>query len=66
MQHANNNTNDYLVRFCNEQKINEAYNGSIIKRGFQEQGMKILYPLHVTGFDTMQDNYNKEVETEGE
>ena len=29
----------------------------------QEHGMKILYPLHVTGFDTLLDGDKKETET---
>ena len=66
MQHANENTTDYLVRFCNFQKANEAYNGIPITRGVQEYGMKILYPLNVTGFYTLQENDKKEAEIAGE
>ena len=53
MQYANDNTTDYLVRFCNAQKVNEACNERQIARVLQEHGMKILYPLHVTGFDSL-------------
>ena len=63
MQHSNENTTDYPVRFRNEQRANEACNESLIKRGVQEYGMKIFYPLHATGFDTQQENDKKEVDT---
>ena len=32
----------------------------------QEHGMKILYPVRVTGFDTLLDGDKKETETERE
>ena len=35
MQNVNENTTDYLVSFQNVQKANEAFNGSLISRGFQ-------------------------------
>ena len=35
MQCANENTTDYLVRFCNAQKVNEACNGSLITKVVQ-------------------------------
>ena len=54
------NTTDYLVRFRNEQKVNEACNGSLISRGLQEHRMKILYTLYVTGFDALSVNEKKE------
>ena len=40
MQYANENTTDYLVRFRNAQKVNEACYGSLITKGLQEHGMK--------------------------
>ena len=55
MKYTNNNTTNYLVRFCNAQKVNEACNGSLISKGVQEHGMKILSPLHNTGFDSLQE-----------
>ena len=62
---AKDNTTGYLVRFLNLQKANEACNGSLISRGFQEHGMDIIFPLHVTGFDTLLGGNNKEDETAG-
>ena len=50
MHYANNNTTDYLVRFRNAQKVNEACNGRLITRGVQEHGMEILFQLHTTVF----------------
>ena len=66
MQYANKNTTDYLVRFFNAQKVNEAYNGSLITKGVQEHGMKILFPLQNTGFDYLQEDEKKEAEKSGE
>ena len=66
MQYANENTTDYLVRFRNAQKVNEACNGSLIARGIQEHGMKILFPFHNTGFDYLQEYHNKEADRAGE
>ena len=63
MQHSNENTTNYPVRLRNAQRENEACNESLIKRGVQEYGMKIVYPLHATGFDTLQENDKKEVDT---
>ena len=57
---------EYLVRFLNYLKENEAYNGRLITGGVQEHRMKILYPIHVTVFDSLQDNENKEAEIPGE
>ena len=65
MQYAKENTTKYLVRFCNFQKVNKACNGSIITRGVQDYGMKILFPLHTDGFDLLQENEKKEAETTG-
>ena len=62
MQNENENMTDYLVRFRTDQKVNEACNGSLISRGVKEHGMKLLYPLHVTGFDVLSENDNKEEE----
>ena len=57
---------DYLVWYCNSQKVNESCNGSLISRGVQEHGMKILYPLHVTGFYTLTNDYKKDMDILGE
>ena len=56
MQYASNNITDYLVRFHNTQKVNEAYNGILITRGVQEHMMKILFPLHNIGFDYIKED----------
>ena len=66
MQHAIKNTSDYLVRFCNVQKVNGECNGIMITRGVQEHGMEILYPLYVTGFEALQSEKNNEVDLAGE
>ena len=60
MQYANENTTYYLVRFRNSQKVNEACNGSLIIKGLQEYGIKILFPLHNNGFDSIQEYEKKE------
>ena len=52
-KNTDDNTANYLVRFQNTQKENEACNGSFISRRFQEHGTKILYPLHVTRFNVL-------------
>ena len=57
---------DYLVRFLNAQKFNNAFNGNLIPRGIQEHGMKMLYPLHVTGFDALLEDEKYEAEISGE
>ena len=54
-KHAKNKTTDYLVRFRNAQEVNEACNENLITRGVQENGMKILPPLHNTGFNSLQE-----------
>ena len=54
MKYANENTTNYLVRFRNAQKVNEACNGSLITKGVQDHGMKIRFPLHNIGFDSLQ------------
>ena len=50
MQYTNDNTTDYLVRLRNSQKVNEACDGSLITKGVQDHGMKILFPFHNTEF----------------
>ena len=66
MQYANENTTDYLVRFRNAQKANEACDGIMITKGVQEHGTKILFPWHNTVFDYIQEDENKETEKAGE
>ena len=66
MQYANENTTDYLVSFWNAQKVNEACDGSLITKGVQDHGMKIRFPFHNTGFDSLQEDENKEAENSGE
>ena len=56
MQYARENTTGYLVRFRNAKKVNEACDGSLITKGLQENGMKIRFPLHNTGFDYLQED----------
>ena len=46
----------------NEQKVNKVLNVSLISRGFQEHGMKITYPFHFTGFDTLLENNKEEAD----
>ena len=65
MQYATKNTTDYLVRFRNAQKVNEACDGSLITKVVQEHGMKILFPLHNTVFDSLQKDEKKEAEKAG-
>ena len=60
MQYANENTTDYLVRFRNAHKVNEFCDGIRITKGVQEHGMKILFPLKNTGFDSLQEDKKKE------
>ena len=66
MHYANKKTTDYLAGFRNSQKVIEGCNGSLITRGVQEHGMKILFPFHNTGFDYLQEGENKEAEKSGE
>ena len=66
MQYASENTTDYLVRFHNSQKVNESCDGSLIAKGVKEHGMKIHFPLHNTGFDSLQEDDKKEAEKAGE
>ena len=65
MQYSNEKTTDYLVSFPNDQKVKEACNWSLITRDVQEHGIKILFPLHNTGFDSLKDE-KKEAENSGE
>ena len=58
MQYNNDNTTEYLVRFRNSQKVNESCNKSLITEGVQEHGMKIIFPLQNTVFDSLQE-YDK-------
>ena len=60
MQYASKNTTDYLVRFRNSQNVNEACDGSLITNGVKEHGMKIRFPMHNTGFDSLQEDEKKE------
>ena len=66
MQYAIDNTTDYLFRFRNAQKFNEACDGSLITKGVQEHGMKICFPLQNIGFGSLQEDGNKEAEKSGE
>ena len=43
MQYINNNTTEYLVRFRNAQKVNEACDGSLITRGVYKSMGRRLY-----------------------
>ena len=66
MQYANKNTTDYLVRFRNSQKFNEDFNGSLIKKGVQDHGIKILLPFYNTVFDCLQKDEKNESEKAGD
>ena len=37
-----------------------------MSKGVQDYGMKILYPLHGTSFDTILDDENKDADTTSE
>ena len=60
MEYANENTTDYLVRFRNSQKVNKACDVSLTTKGVQEHGMKIIFPLHNTLFESLQEYEKKE------
>ena len=60
MQYASDNITDYLVSLRNAQKVNEAFDGSLVTKGVQEHGMNICFPLHNTGFDSLQEDEKKE------
>ena len=66
IQYVSDNTTEYLVRFRNAQKVNEACGGSLITKSVQEHGMNISFPLHNTGFDSLQEDEKKEAEKVGE
>ena len=66
IQYANENTTDYLVRFRNAHKVNEACDGGLITKGVQDHGMKIRFPLHNNGFDSLQEDKKKDAEKSGE
>ena len=66
MKNINEKKTDYLVKFHNAQKFNEASNGTIMTRGFQEHRFKIVYPLHITEFDAILDDDKKDADTSGE
>ena len=55
-----------MVRFRNDQKVNEACDGRLITKGVQDHGMKIRFPLYNTGFDSPQEDEKKEIEKAGE
>ena len=65
-QYANDNTTEYLFRFGNDKKVNEFCNGILITKGVQKNGMKILFPFHNNGFDSLQEYEKKEAEKTGE
>ena len=66
MQYSNENTTDYLVRFRNAQKVNESCDGSLITKGVQKHGIKIIFSLNNNGFDSLQKDEKKGTEKEGE
>ena len=66
IQYTNMNNTNYLVRFRNAQKVNESCDRSLITKGVQEHGMNIILPLHNTGFESIQEDENNEVEKAGE
>ena len=57
--HADKNMTNFLVRFRNTQKVKNWCNGSLISKLVQNYGVKVKYPLHTTGFDTLADDENK-------
>ena len=66
IQYANEKTTDYLVRFCNDQKFNEACDRILITKGVQEHRMKIIFPLHNNELGSLQEDEKKEAEKAGE
>ena len=66
IQYTNENTTDYLVRFRNDQKVNEACDRSLITKGVKEHGVKIFFPFKNTGFDYLQEDKENEAENTGE
>ena len=65
-KYANKNTTDYLIRFGNAHKVNESCTGSLITKVLQGHGMKIIFPLNNTVFDSLQEDERKEAEKSGE
>ena len=51
IKYANDNTTDYLVRLRKSENFNEACNGSLTKKGVQDHGIKVIFPLHTSIFD---------------
>ena len=66
MQYSNKNTTDYLLSFCNIQKVNEVCNGSLIEKGVQKHRTKILYPLYNNVFDYQKEYDKKDAVKAGE
>ena len=64
-QYTNKNTTEYFIRFRKDQKVNEAYNGILITKEIQEHGMKILFLLQNTEFDSLKEDDKKELEKSG-
>ena len=62
MQYSNENTTYYLVKSHNAQEVNKACNISLITKGIQENGMKIIFPWYNTGFYSLQEDDKKEAE----
>ena len=56
MQYANENTTTYLFRLHNTQKVNEACNGSLVKKGVKDHGANIIFLFHNTGFDSLKED----------
>ena len=50
---------NYLVMLLDAKNSNKVCNGSLISRVVQKHGTKILYTLHVTGFDMLLDDEKK-------
>ena len=66
LQYVKYNTTDYLVIFCGKIKVNKTHNVSLIQKGVQGHGMRILYLLHDTGFETLTDDENTEAKKKQE
>ena len=63
MKFINKNTTNYLFRLRDAHKVNDECNGRLISGRLQEHVMNILYPFHVTAFDSLLDDDKKEGET---
>ena len=59
IQYFNNNTTDYLVRFLNSQKLNEACNVRLITKGIQDHVVNILFSLQNNLFGSLQEDEKK-------